>query len=227
MDKKIKCVLLVDDDGTTNFINYRIITKLDIAEKIHTEINGEKALNFLQYYSENNNNNCPELIILDLKMPVMDGAAATRHLTEHYPQIGIIALTMFDEEDLIIDMLEAGAKGYLLKNADKNEIVEAIKSVYQQQPYYCRHTSNKLAQMVAKSKFNPYKHKQKPEFNEREIDIIGDICNGLTSKQIAEKILLSVRTVEGLRLKIMEKMEVKNTAGIIIYAIKNSLYRAG
>jgi DNA-binding NarL/FixJ family response regulator len=78
---------------------------------------------------------------------------------------------------------------------------------------------------VAKSKFNPYKQKQKPEFNEREIDIVSDICNGLTSKQIAEKIFLSVRTVEGLRLKIMEKMEVKNTAGIIIYAIKNNLYK--
>jgi DNA-binding NarL/FixJ family response regulator len=167
----------------------------------------------------------PDIVISDVKMPVMDGAAATRHLTEHYPHIGIIALTMFDEEDLIIDMLEAGARGYLLKNADKNEIIEAIKSVYQQQPYYCRHTSNKLAQMVAKSKFNPYKQKQKAEFNEREIDIIADICNGLTSKQIAEKIFLSVRTVEGLRLKIMEKMEVKNTAGIIIYAIKNNLYK--
>lgn len=167
----------------------------------------------------------PDIVISDVKMPVMDGAAATRHLTEYYPHIGIIALTMFDEEDLIIDMLEAGARGYLLKNADKHEIVEAIKSVYQQQPYYCRHTSNKLAQMVAKSKFNPYKQKQKPDFNEREIDIIGDICNGFTSKQIAEKIFLSVRTVEGLRLKIMEKMEVKNTAGIIIYAIKNNLYK--
>src|ERR1044072_4068632 len=158
----------------------------------------------------------PDIVISDVKMPVMDGAAATRHLTEHYPHIGIIALTMFDEEDLIIDMLEAGARGYLLKNADKNEIIEAIKSVYQQQPYYCRHTSNKLAQMVAKSEFNP-----------REIEIVADICNGLTSKQIAEKIFLSVRTVEGLRLKIMEKMEVKNTAGIIIYAIKNNLYKPG
>jgi DNA-binding NarL/FixJ family response regulator len=169
----------------------------------------------------------PDIVISDVKMPLMDGAAATRHLCENYPHIGIIALTMFDEEDLIIDMLEAGARGYLLKNADKNEIVEAIKSVYQQQPYYCRHTSNRLAQMVAKSKFNPYKQKQKPDFNEREIDIIGDICNGFTSKQIAEKIFLSVRTVEGLRLKIMEKMEVKNTAGIIIYAIKNNLYNTG
>jgi two-component system, NarL family, response regulator NreC len=167
----------------------------------------------------------PDIVISDVKMPRMDGVTAARYLARHYPQIGIIALTMFDEEDLIIDMLEAGAKGYLLKNADKHEIVEAVKSVYSQEPYYCRHTSNKLAQMVAKSKFNPYKQKEKPEFNERESEIIVDICKGLTSKQIAEKIFLSVRTVEGLRMKIMEKMEVKNTAGIIIYAIKHSLYK--
>jgi DNA-binding NarL/FixJ family response regulator len=166
----------------------------------------------------------PDIVISDVKMPRMDGASATRHITEHYPHVGIIALTMFDEEDLIIEMLEAGAKGYLLKNADKHEIVDAIKSVYNQQPYYCRHTSNRLAQMVAKSKFNPQKQKQKPEFNDREQEIIIDICNGLTSKQIAEKIFLSVRTVEGIRMKIMEKMDAKNTAGIIIYAIRNNLY---
>lgn len=166
----------------------------------------------------------PDIVISDVKMPRMDGVAATRHLVEHYPHIGIIALTMFDEEDLIIDMLEAGAKGYLLKNADKHEIVDAIKSVYDQQPYYCRHTSHKLAEMVAKSKFNPHKQPIKPDFNERELEIIRFICDGLTSKQIGEKIFLSVRTVEGLRMKILEKMDVKNTAGIIIYAIKCNLY---
>jgi DNA-binding NarL/FixJ family response regulator len=168
----------------------------------------------------------PDVIITDVKMPRMDGTAATRYLTEHYPAIGIIALTMFDEEDLIVDMLEAGAKGYLLKNADKHEMVEAIECVYNQEPYYCKHTSQRLAQMVAKSKFNPYKQKEKVEFSDREKEIITCICDGLTNKEIGEKIFLSVRTVEGLRLRIMEKMSVKNAAGIIIYAIKHNLYAA-
>ncbi|MCG2613952.1 response regulator transcription factor [Terrimonas sp. NA20] len=166
----------------------------------------------------------PDVVITDVKMPRMDGASATKFLTEKYPDIGIIALTMFDEEEQIIEMLESGAKGYLLKNADKNEIREAIQSVYEQMPYYCKHTSHRLAQLVAKSKFNPYKQKAKLEFSDREKQIITYICEGVTSKEIAENIFLSVRTVEGLRMKIMEKMNAKNTAGIIIYAIKNGHY---
>ncbi len=166
----------------------------------------------------------PDVIITDVKMPHLDGAAATKYLTEHYPTIGIIALTMFDEEDLIVDMLEAGAKGYLLKNADKTEIIEAVHTVANNQPHYCRLTSHKLASMVAKSKFNWQLKKEKPEFNEREQEIIRYICEGLTNKEIGEKIFLSVRTVEGLRLKIIEKMNVKNTAGIIVYAIREHLY---
>jgi DNA-binding NarL/FixJ family response regulator len=168
----------------------------------------------------------PDVVITDIKMPRMDGAAAAQHISQHYPHIGIIALTMFDEDDLIVDMMEAGAKGYLLKNADKNEMIEAIKSVYNNEPYYCKHTSHKLAQMVARSKFNPFKQKARPDFNDREKEIIGHICDGLTNKEIAAKIFLSVRTIEGLRMKILEKMNVKNTAGIIIYAIKNDLYTA-
>jgi DNA-binding NarL/FixJ family response regulator len=105
-------------------------------------------------------------------------------------------------------------------------MVDAIESVYKHEPYYCKSTSQKLAKMVARSKFNPYKEKVKVEFSEREIEIITYICEGLTNKEIGEKIFLSVRTVEGIRLKITEKMNVKNTAGIIIYAIKNNLYTA-
>jgi DNA-binding NarL/FixJ family response regulator len=166
----------------------------------------------------------PDVVITDVKMPHLDGVTATKHLTEYYPSIGIIALTMFDEEDLIVDMLEAGAKGYLLKNADKTEIIEAVHTVANNEHHYCRLTSQKLASMVAKSRFHLQLKKGKPEFNEREKEIIQYICEGLTNKEIGERIFLSVRTVEGLRLKIIEKMDVKNTAGIIVYAIREHLY---
>jgi DNA-binding NarL/FixJ family response regulator len=167
----------------------------------------------------------PDVIITDIKMPVMDGIEATRILSDRFPHIGIIALSMFDEDNLVVDMLEAGAKGYLIKNAPKHEIFEAIKTVYKKGTYYCHHTSNRLAQMIAKSKFNPYKKIPKIEFTERETEIIKLICAELSNKEMASHLNLSIRTVEGYRDKIQEKMDVKNAAGIVIYAIKNGIFK--
>ena len=166
----------------------------------------------------------PDVILADIKMPVMDGIEATKKLTQSHPHTGIIGLSMFDEDDLIIDMLEAGAKGYLIKNSDKKEIIEAITTVYKQQPYYCRNTTGKLIQMIANSKFNPYIKKEKLVFSEREKEIMALICQEYTNKEIGEKLFISTRTVEGHRFKLLEKIEVKNTVGLVVYAIKNNIY---
>ena len=152
----------------------------------------------------------PDVIITDIKMPKMDGVEATKILSGRFPDIGVIALSMFDEDDLVVDMLEAGAKGYLIKNAAKHEILEAISTVFEKGTYYCQHTSHKLAQMIAKSKFNPYKKAKKIEFTKREIDIIRLICAEYSNKEMGTQLNLSVRTIEGYRDKILEKMEVKN-----------------
>jgi DNA-binding NarL/FixJ family response regulator len=167
----------------------------------------------------------PDVIITDIKMPVIDGIEATKKITELFPDIGIIGLSMYDDDELIIEMLEAGAKGYLIKNAGKEQITEAIKTVYNNDPYYCKTTSHKLTSMIAKSRFNPYKKAAKVEFTEREIEIIEQICKEMTNKEIGDKLFLSVRTVEGHRLKILEKMNVKNTVGLVVYAIKNGLVK--
>lgn len=167
----------------------------------------------------------PDVIITDIKMPVLDGIEATRQILTLYPQTGIIGLSMFDEEELIIDMLEAGAKGYLLKNSSKDQIAEAIFTVFEGHPFYCRTTSKKLTEMIAKSKFNPYKISAKPDFSEREKEIISMICHEMTNKEIAEKLFLSVRTVEGHRLTILEKMNVKNSVGLVIYAIRYGIIK--
>lgn len=166
-----------------------------------------------------------DVVMTDLKMPLMDGITATRNLLKQYPHIKIIALSMFDEEEMIVEMLEAGAKGYLLKNADKQEIIEAISSVYADNIFYCRQTSAKLATMIMKSRFNPYKDNNPPVFTDREKEIIRLICLQYTAQQIGEKIFLSKRTVEGHRTRILEKMNVKNTAGVVVFALKNNLIR--
>ena len=165
----------------------------------------------------------PDVIITDIKMPIMDGIQASRLILQKQPDTKIIALSMFDEETLIVDMLEAGAKGYLLKNADKQEILDAIETVYEDKTYYCHHTSARLTNMIIKSNFNPYKKKESVSFNEREIEIIKLICQQNSSKEISDKLYLSSRTVEGYRTKILEKMNAKNTVGVVVYALKHHL----
>jgi DNA-binding NarL/FixJ family response regulator len=167
----------------------------------------------------------PDVIITDIKMPKMDGIEATRMLTEKYPQIAVIAFTVFQDESSIIAMLEAGAQGYLIKNSSKEELLEAVNAVFQQKSYYCRDTTTKLAHHIAKSKFNLRMKARQQVFNKREKDIIRLICEEYSNKEIATDLSVSIRTVEGYREKIQEKMQVKNTAGIVVYAIRVGFYK--
>jgi len=211
--------VIVADDHEIFRDGFRaLLKKQQDIELVAEAENGKELLELTQKYK-------PDVVITDIKMPKSDGIQATRLLEEKYPHIGVIALSMFDEENLIVDMLEAGAKGYLLKNAAKDEIIEAIKTVFHNGTYYCHHTSNRLAQMIASSKFNPYRKTKTPNFNEKEIEIIQKICEGLSSRNIADTLHLSIRTIEGYREKIQEKMKVHNTAGIVVYAIKKGIYK--
>jgi DNA-binding NarL/FixJ family response regulator len=167
----------------------------------------------------------PDVVITDIKMPKLDGISATKIIVEQFPNVRVIALSMFDEENLIIEMLEAGAKGYLLKNAHKTEIITAIESVFKDQTYYCNHTSRKLTKMIAESSFNPHKKNIQPEFSERELTVIRFICQELSNREIALQLKLSVRTIEGYRERIQEKISARNMAGIVVYAIKNRIYQ--
>ena len=166
----------------------------------------------------------PDVVVTDIKMPLMDGIEATKQIKAKHPEIEVVALSMFDEENLVIDMLEAGARGYLLKNTHKEEVVQAVTAVYKKETYFCKQTSTKLAQMIAKSRFTPYKPVKKPGFNDRELEIIKLICQEFSNKEIANKLSMSIRTVEGYREKILEKIEAKNVAGLVVYAIKNNIY---
>jgi len=211
--------VIVADDHEIFRDGFRaLLKKQQDIELVAEAENGKELLELTQKFK-------PDVVITDIKMPKSDGIQATRILEEKYPHIGVIALSMFDEENLIVEMLEAGAKGYLLKNAAKDEIIEAIKTVFNNGTYYCHHTSNRLAQMIASSKFNPYRKSKTPNFNEKEIEIIQKICEGLSSRNIADTLHLSIRTIEGYREKIQEKMKVHNTAGIVVYAIKKGIYK--
>ena len=166
----------------------------------------------------------PDVVLPYIKFPVLVVIKATEILKKSNPDLQIIALTMYEEDQIIIDMLDAGATGYLMKNSSASEIVDAIDAVYRQTFYYCGHTSATLARLIASSKFNPHKKKADVTFNERELDIIRLLCSEHSNAEIGEKLSLSTRTIEGYRAKIMEKMNVKSNVGIVVYSIKNNIY---
>jgi DNA-binding NarL/FixJ family response regulator len=216
-NRKVK-ILLADDHEIYLDGLQAMLQKQPEIEVVGMAANGQECLNLSQTLQ-------PDIILTDIVMPVMDGIALTKYLAVHEPHINVIALSMFNEDNLIIDMLEAGAKGYLIKNAHKSEILDAIHSVYKNIPYYCRSTTTRLARLIGQSRYNPNKGAHTVEFSEREKDIIRLICEEKTTKEIAEQLFMGSRTVEGYRIKILEKMQVHSVAGIVIYAIKNKMYK--
>jgi DNA-binding NarL/FixJ family response regulator len=210
-------VLIADDHEIYRDGLKMMLKKQQDIEWVGEANNGEEAIRLAEELH-------PEVVMMDIIMPVKDGIQATRYLNHHFPEIKVIALSMFNDDNLVVDMLEAGAKGYLLKNADKKEILEAVKSVHRSVPYYCRSASAKLAQLIGRSQFNPFKADAQTILTAREIEIIKLICQELTNKQIGERLYISSRTVEGHRLKIQEKINVKSVTGIVIYAIKHGIW---
>lgn len=165
----------------------------------------------------------PDVIITDIKMPVLDGISATKELNKQLPNSKVIALSAYVKDDLILHMLESGAIGYLVKTADAYEIKEAIETVNQHKPYFCKEITQRLTEIVARNYKLP--EKSSATFTERELEIIRLICKEFTSKEIASQLFLSKRTVEGHRTRILEKMNVKSIAGLITYAFDAGIYK--
>lgn len=167
----------------------------------------------------------PDLIISDLKMPVMNGIDAIRTIHLNQPEIRFLALTHFDDEFMIASALDAGVTGYVTKGVNKDELFQAIDTVHKNLTFYCKSTSHKLALMVKKGIYNPFSQKQKQIFTDTEKKIITLICDDKSSKEIAQQLSLSVRTVENYRSTIFRKMNVNSLAGMTIYAIRNGFYQ--
>jgi len=166
----------------------------------------------------------PDVVITDIKMPGMDGVELCQKIRKEFPSIQVIALSMFNDDYLIMDMLEAGARGYLLKNTTRDELLEAVTAVHEGDTYYCAATSVKLARLIADSKFELHKPPPPGCFTNRELQILKLICEQLTSREIALQLGLSMRTVESHREKIQEKTGARNPVGIVIYAIRTGLF---
>lgn len=164
----------------------------------------------------------PDVILLDLEMPVMDGIETTETLKSKYPGVKIIVLTMHNEEEMIVHLIEKGVHGFLPKNEDIEIVVDAIYAVRESGYFFNEHVSKAMIRGLMNSK------KIKPSFNpvkllDKELEVIKLICKEYTNKEIAEILSLSNRTIDGYRERILKKIGAKNTVGIVMYAVKNGI----
>jgi DNA-binding NarL/FixJ family response regulator len=165
----------------------------------------------------------PDVILMDLRMPVKDGIETTKYIAKTYPNIHIVVLTMFEDERFVSHLMEIGANGYLLKSADPTEIRRAIMEVFEK-GYYLNNFVNRilLKKSHAKQKVIPSLNSE-ITLTDRERDVIKYICMEFTASEIAQKMEVSPRTVEAIKDRLMEKFGTKNTAGLVFYAVKNNL----
>lgn len=217
MDKAIKIVLA--DDQPLFTAGLRMVLEQGSGVEIVGEaLNGIQLVYLVQELA-------PDVVITDIEMPEMDGTAATKKLKALYPKLGIIALTVFGEDWRVLDMLQAGARGYLLKNSTREDVLTAIRAVEAGGYYFCRSTNLRLAQLLAHSGMALFRDDEESLLTDTEKKIVALICRECSSKQIAEELNLSTKTVENYRLKIAEKTGAVNVAGVVVYAIKHGIYR--
>ncbi|HEU5364435.1 MAG TPA: response regulator transcription factor [Hanamia sp.] len=165
----------------------------------------------------------PDIVLMDLKMPVKDGIETTKYLNKHYPKIRILILTMFEDERFVGHLMDSGANGYLLKSTEPAEIKQGIMDVMTN-GFYLNNFVNRvlIKKNYAKQKFNPNLNSQ-ITISEREKEVLTLVCMEYTAQEIAQKMDISARTVEAIKDRLMERFGVKNSVGLVFFAMKNSL----
>jgi len=163
----------------------------------------------------------PDIVLLDVNMPEMDGFETTQWLHKNYPHIKVLVLSMLSDEKTIIKMFRLGAKGYLLKNTDHEELKKALDSVMNKNVYLSEYVSDKLVSGLHK---DADKEESKPVLlNEKEKEFLRWTCTELSYKEIAEKMFLSPRTIDDYRQTLFGKLKVHSRVGLVMYTIKNGI----
>ncbi|WP_018629980.1 response regulator [Niabella aurantiaca] len=216
---KIK-IIIADDQEDYHKAITTVLNDWNEATVIGTVYNGARLLELLQQLT-------PDVVIMDLQMPVMDGIEATRQVRILYPQIKILAYTVFDDEALILKMMQAGASGYVIKTATSLSLQPGIEALLEGKNYYCASSSMALTNLLLKT----FEQGQPPDgdqqlFNFNELAILRLICKQLTNREISDKLYMSIKTVEKYRALLFSKTGVKNVAGLVAYAVENGLYHS-
>lgn len=211
---KVKTVVIVEDHKLLSQAIEGLVNSFRGFKVLYLCSNGSKLLEKLKFQK-----NIPDFILMDINMPILNGIETTKILTKEFPEIKVIALTVESDDKLIFEMLKAGAKSYLLKDAEKEVLEKALNHT---ELYGYFHTP-KISKLLIKSLHDHDKYKS-PRLKEREIEFLRHACSELTYKEIANKMYLSPKTVDGYRDTLFQKLNVKNRIGLVLYAIKNKIF---
>lgn len=209
--KKIS-VYIVDDHQLFRQGLKLLLSNLNYIDNVFEAENGQQ---FIEQLSKNK----VDIALLDIEMPVMNGIEAAKKAVEIHPGIKIIALSMYSDKNYYLSMVEAGACGFLLKNSDFQEVKKAILDVYNDKSYISIEMLNDILK-------NPPKNNEanQEELTAREIEVLKLICKGLTNHEIADQLRVSKRTIDKHRENLLLKTESKNTAHLVIFAIKRGYF---
>lgn len=206
-------VFIVDDHNLFREGLSFLLSNSKFISEIHQAENGSDFLEKIKTVK-------PDIVLMDIEMPKMNGIETTIQTLRLIPECKIIALSMYGNENYYSQMIDAGAKGFLLKNSKFEAVQQAIKEVYEGNNYFSPEILNAIIQNLNKKK-TPHKN---TELSEREIEVLYQICKGFSNQEIADLLFISKRTVDKHRENILLKTQSKNTAELVVFAIKNGYF---
>jgi DNA-binding NarL/FixJ family response regulator len=213
-------IILVDDQILVRKGIRALLEKVATIEIVGEAASGVELVDLLQKVEV-------DVVLMDIKMPDMDGFDAARHVAENFQSVKILALSMFESEKYVTRMMELGALGYILKNINREELVHAIETIARGQSYISSEITLNLLRksggQPSDALSNATSETEMVALSKRELEVLKLISDGMTNAEIAEKLFTSKRTIDSHRQRIIEKTQAKNTAALVKYALSNGI----
>ena len=205
-------VLLVDDHPIVRDGIRALLSESEQMNIVGDAADGEESVRKVEELS-------PDIVVMDIGLPKMNGLEATRVILEEHPSTRIIVLTIYDNKEYALQALRSGARGYLIKNAPSEELIDAIETVHMGGLFF----PEEVSQMVVQQLADQSETEERPELTRRESQVLALIAEGLSNRDIASRLSVSVRTVETHREHVMRKLDIHSVAGLTKYAINQGL----
>lgn len=212
------CKIVIADDHT--LFRNGLKTLLEDIEKFDVVAEASDGIELIEWLKSHE---CPDVVLLDIEMPRMNGIAAAEEALRLFPELKIITLSMYGDEDYYFKMVSQGVKGFILKNSEIKDVIAAIETVVDGGSYFSQELLFNLVSNLKSAPTGNTDDESGEELSDRESEILLHICRGESNNEIADALFISKRTVDKHRSNILAKTGCKNTANLVVYAIKNKL----